>query len=313
MKEITLEELLEAGCHFGHQVIRSNPKARDFVFDARDNIQIIDLGKTKEGLEDAVRFIKDLASNNGTLLIVGTKRQAQGIVLDVVTKARAKFVDGGGLYFINSRWIGGVLTNFAEISKNIKKLKDLEQNLKDEEKKAKYTKKEIGEWEKKKQTLERLYGGIVGLKKNPSALFIIDSNLEEIAVKEALRMGVPSVAIVDTNADPFVVDYPIPANDDAVGSIELILSFILDAWEEGKKNLEAKKSQKEGAEATKEEIVDKKPKVKSLPVIKAVEKKEKLKVEKPEIKEAGKVSKKELAKEATKVKAKAKEKKTKSK
>lgn len=236
MKEITLEELLEAGCHFGHQVIRSNPKARDFVFEARDNIQIIDLGKTKEGLEDAVRFVKEVSTKGGSMLVVGTKRQAQGIVADAVKKAKNNLENGGDISFINSRWIGGVLTNFSEISKNLKKLKDLEESLKDEEKRAKYTKKEIGEWEKEKQRLERLYGGISDLKKIPDILFIIDSNLEEIAVREARRTGLPTVAIVDTNADPLIIDYPIPANDDAVGSIELILSYILEAWTEGKKS-----------------------------------------------------------------------------
>ncbi len=232
MREITLEELLTAGCHFGHQVTRANPKARDFVFEARDNIQIIDLAKTKEGLEEAGQFIKDLASRGETLLVVGTKRQANEIV-----KAQMARVDQtrGQVLFIYERWVGGILTNFSEVSKNIKKLSDLEKKLQDEEEKKKFTKKEIGLWEKEKQRLQLLYSGIAKMTKVPDALYIIDSHLEDLAVREAKNMGVATVAIVDTNADPHVIDYPIPANDDAAGSIELITSYLIDAWNEGAK------------------------------------------------------------------------------
>lgn len=230
MKDITLEELLAAGCHFGHQVTRANPKARDFVFEARDNIQIIDLAKTKEGLLEAAQFVKDLSAKGGSLLIVGTKRQAQ----EAVKKEMARVDQSRGqVYFIYDRWIGGVLTNFSEISKNIKKLSDLSAKVQSEDEKSKFTKKEVGLWEKEKIRLETLYGGIKTMTKLPDALYIIDSHLEELAVKEAKSMGVSTVAIVDTNADPNAVDYPIPANDDAAGSIELITSFIVDAWNEG--------------------------------------------------------------------------------
>lgn len=232
MREITLEELLAAGCHFGHQVTRANPKARDFVFEARDNIQIIDLAKTKEGLEEAGAFIKDLSARGASLLVVGTKRQAQESV-----KKEMQRVDQsrGQVFFVYDRWIGGILTNFPEISKNIKKLSDLGQKLQSEEEKSKYTKKEIGLWEKEKIRLESLYGGIAKMTKLPDALYIIDSHLEDLAVREAQSMNVPTVAIVDTNADPNVIDYSIPANDDAAGSIELITAYLVDAWNEGVK------------------------------------------------------------------------------
>ncbi len=250
MREVTLEQLLEAGCHFGHQVTRSNPKARDFIYEARDNIHIIDLVKTKEGLEDAGAFIKELAQKEeSSLIVVGTKRQARGIVEEVVLLAQDQEA-GEGLFYITNRWVGGLLTNFDEVSKNFKKLKELTDNLKNEELRVKYTKKEIGQWTHELQKLETLYGGVKTLAKKPDAIFIIDSHLEDLAAREAIRMGVTTVAIVDTNADPDIIDYPIPANDDAVGSIKLITSYIIDAWIEGRQELS--KMQAEDKEKAKE-------------------------------------------------------------
>jgi small subunit ribosomal protein S2 len=240
MREITLEELLEAGCHFGHQVTRSNPKARDFIFEARDGIHIIDLAQTKQGLEEAAAFIRDLAAKNGVLVVVGTKRQAKSIVEEEVKRA-----NDANLFYITNRWVGGLLTNFQEVSKNFKKYSDFVTDLQDDEVKARYTKKEIGGWEKEKNKLENLYGGVAKITKKPDCLFIIDSHLENLAVREAMSTHVPTVALVDTNADPAIIDYPIPANDDAVGSIKLIVSFIIDAWIEGRK--EAVKIQEENA------------------------------------------------------------------
>ncbi len=235
MREITLEELLAAGCHFGHQVTRQNPKARDFVFEARDGIHIIDLVKTKEGLEEAASFVKDLASKADTsMVIVGTKRQAQPVVIEQVKKAE-EVGAGDGLFSVTNRWIGGILTNFSEVSKNFVKLKEIEEKLQNEEERSKYTKKEIGDWGKEKIKLESFYGGIAKMKKTPDALFIIDSHLEDLAVREAKVMNVKTVAVVDTNSDPEPIDYPIPANDDALGSVELIVSYIMDAWIEGRK------------------------------------------------------------------------------
>jgi small subunit ribosomal protein S2 len=262
MKEITLEELLEAGCHFGHQVIRSNPKARDFVFESRDNIQIIDLAKTKEGLEEAVAYVRELAKKGGSLLVVGTKRQAQQIV-----EQEVKRVGHGqnSIFYVTQRWVGGILTNTLEISKNIKKLNDITEMLKDQNEKAKYTKKELSLFDKERQRLESLYGGIAEMAKAPDALFIVDSHMEQLAVNEAIRMRIPTVAIVDTNSDPQIIDYPIPANDDAVGSIQLIVTYIVNAWEEGRKALEAanlKAKAKEEAKKTEETKKEEKPKVK---------------------------------------------------
>lgn len=256
MRQVTLEELLEAGCHFGHQVTRSNPKARDFIFEARDNIHIIDLAKTKEGLEEAASFIKDLASQNKTLIVVGTKRQARGIVEEEMKRAPE-------LFYITNRWVGGLLTNFSEVSKNFEKLKTLSENLKDEEIKTKYTKKELGLWEKERQKLERVYGGVSSIKGKPDAIFIVDSHFEDLAVKEAAKMAVPTVAIVDTNADPNVIDYPIPANDDAVGSIKLIVSYVIDAWVEGRKE-GIKNQELKIKEEEKRKNADEKVKAKSL-------------------------------------------------
>lgn len=250
MRTITLEELLEAGCHFGHQVTRSNPKARDFIFEARDGIHIIDLAKTKQGLEEAAAFVRDLAAKNGVLVVVGTKRQAQAIVIE-----EAKRANGDNLFYITNRWVGGLLTNFQEVSKNFKKYSDYVTDLQDDEVKARYTKKEVGGWGKEKDKLEKLYGGVAKITKKPDALFIIDSHLENLAVREALATHVPTVALVDTNADPAVIDYPIPANDDAVGSIKLIVSFIIDAWIEGRKEgikireIEAKKAEAQAEKA----------------------------------------------------------------
>ena len=263
MREVTLEELLEAGCHFGHQVTRHNPKSRDFVYQARDNIHIIDLAKTKEGLEDAAAFIKDLASKNGVLVVVGTKRQAKAIVEEEV-----KRTNDSNIFYITNRWVGGLLTNFQEVSKNFKKLQDLLTDLKDDEVRARYTKKEIGGWEKDSHKLENLYGGVAKITKKPDCLFIIDSHLENLAVREALVTHIPTVGIVDTNADPAVLDYPIPANDDAVGSIKLIASYIIDAWIEGRKVAAATvrdeelriKKETEKAAKKEEKVVNKAPK-----------------------------------------------------
>lgn len=252
MRTITLEELLEAGCHFGHQVTRQNPKTAEFVFEARDNIHIIDLDKTKEGLEKAAEFIKQIASNpESTIIILGTKRQAEVIVKEELKRAADLGV--GGLFSVTVRWIGGTLTNLGEVTKNYKKLKDLTDRLKNEFEKVKYTKKEISLWEKERVKLEKYYGGIKDMQRVPEVMFVIDTHSEDQAVREARKMGIPVVGIVDTNADPDPVDYIIPANDDASGSIKLIVNYIIDAWIEGKKKIAKGEGQRaEGKEETKE-------------------------------------------------------------
>ncbi|MFH1833344.1 MAG: 30S ribosomal protein S2 [Candidatus Levyibacteriota bacterium] len=251
MREITLEELLEAGCHFGHQVTRSNPKARDYIFEARDNIHIIDLAKTKEGLDNAAAFVKSVAKKEGSsFLVVGTKRQAQGILKEAIEKAKIEgFADG--LFWVANRWMGGTLTNYSEMAKNYRKLKDLGERLKNEEERAKYTKREVGLWEKEKLQLEGFYGGVLEMKKLPDALFIIDSHLEDLAVREAKRMSIPTVGITDTNADPYLIDYAVPANDDAVGSLKLIISYIIEAWVEGRKSAKVEVSKPVSSKETK--------------------------------------------------------------
>lgn len=260
MKEITLEELLEAGCHFGHQVTRQNPKARDFVFEARDNIHIIDLAKTKEGLDEAASYVKEVAKQGGTMVVVGSKRQAAPIITEEAKRVKealsAKQVNPG-LFTVTARWIGGTLTNMGEVTKNYKKLRDLESKLKDDMEKAKYTKKEVGMWEKERVKLEVYYGGIADMKDKPSVLFVVDTHLENLAVMEAIRTGIPTVGIVDTNADPNVINYVIPANDDAVGSLQLLISHIMNAWMEGKEEAGkapvAKKEASESSDEPKEE------------------------------------------------------------
>lgn len=265
MRTVTLEELLEAGCHFGHQVTRQNPKARDYIFEARDSINIIDLEKTKEGLDEAFSYVRSLAAKEGTSLVVlGAKRQAADIVKEEVGRAHKEGADG--LFYVTNRWIGGILTNLPEITKNFKRLNYLSERLHNPEEKAKYTKKEVSLWERERQKLDQFYSGIANMQKIPDALFIIDTHFENLAVREALATGVKTVGITDTNADPTLIDYPIPANDDAVGSIKLITSVIVDAWIEGRKA--AKTTEEKAAKETpsdakamegREETKEKKP------------------------------------------------------
>lgn len=239
MRTITLEELLEAGCHFGHQVTRQNPKARDFVFEAREGVHIIDLAKTKEGLEDAAAYVKSLAKDGGSMVILGAKRQAAPLVAAEVK--RAQEAGAHGLYSVTARWIGGLLTNFSEVTKNFKRLHTLTDLLGDNAKKSRYTKKELSLFDKEKTKLEKFYGGVSEMAAIPSAVFIIDTHLEDLAVREALNVNIPIVGITDTNADPTMITYAIPANDDAAGSLELIIKYIVDAWIEGSSSKKVEK------------------------------------------------------------------------
>lgn len=269
MRTITLEELLEAGCHFGHQVTRSNPKARDYIFEARDNVHIIDLGKTKEGLEEAATFVRDLAKKGGTMVVLGSKKQAQQSVQDEVKRAQTE--GANGIYFVTNRWIGGLLTNFPEVTKNFKKLKGLNDLLAGKDKSVKYTKKELAIAERERAKLEIFYGGVADMTRVPDAVFIVDTHQEDIAVRESLAINVKTVGITDTNADPTKINYAIPANDDALGSIKLILSYVVDAWIEGKKEA----GKEVAAEAKKvQDEVDKKAKAQAAVEAKAVADKE---------------------------------------
>ncbi len=277
MRSISLEELLEAGCHFGHQVTRQNPKAREFIFEARDGIHIIDLEKTKEGLEEAAAFVKSLAQKGGNLLVLGTKKQAQGVLREEMKRAADSGADG--LFLVTQRWIGGTLTNFPEVSKNYKRLKDLTSRLQDQSAQQGYTKKEIGDWDKTRAKLNGFYGGTADMTKTPDALFIVDTHTEHVAVAEAMKMGVPTIGITDTNANPLIITHPIPANDDAVGSLKLIISYIFDAWIEGRREMgkEEVKAEKKVSEAKTEEKAEKKeeaPKEEKKPAKKATKKEE---------------------------------------
>ena len=293
MRTISLEELLEAGCHFGHQVSRQNSKAREYIFEARDNIHIIDLEKTKEGLEDAAKFLKEVARKNGTLLVLGTKRQAEGILAEERKRVAA---ESDSVFFVTKRWIGGTLTNASEVAKNYKKLKDLTVKLKDPKERAKFTKKELSDFDKTRVKLEGFYGGVAEMPSAPQAVFIIDTHLEHVAANEALKAGIPTVGITDTNADPTIITYPIPANDDAVGSLKLLINYVFDAWIEGRK-LAGKEAEETAAKEAKE--------------AEAKEKAEKKAAEKPEVKKPE--EKKAEAKPAAKPEEKKTEKKTTSK
>lgn len=250
MRDITLEELLEAGCHFGHQVNRANPRAAAFIFEERDNVHIINLEKTLEGLLEAGKYLMDLASEGGSIIVVGTKRQAQNVVRDTVTKAWKDGVQN--IYFVNSRWIGGTLTNYQEVSKNFKKLKELTEFINTPELQKGYTKREVLLATREREKLLAFYEGIADLPGLPSALVIIGTHHEKTAVDEAGKMDVETVGIVDTNSDPRDVDFAIPSNDDAVGAIELITSYLVDAWAEGLKLGADKKAASEKKEAAAE-------------------------------------------------------------
>jgi len=224
MREISLKELLEAGCHFGHQTVRWNPKMRPYIFAARDGVHIFDLAKTKEGLEEAVAFAKATASDGGKILFLGTKRQAREVVEKTAQKVKMPYV--------TQRWLGGTLTNFEQIKKSLEKLKTMKEKREAGEYKE-YTKKEQLLLDREVERLEKFFGGLAGLEELPEAIFIVDVKREFSAALEAQRRGVKVVAMTDTNADPDLVDYVIPCNDDANKAIELVVEAIGEAIEEG--------------------------------------------------------------------------------
>jgi small subunit ribosomal protein S2 len=284
MRTVSLEELLEAGCHFGHQVSRQNAKARGYIFEARDGIHIIDLEKTKEGLEEAAKFVKEVAKKNGTLLVLGTKRQALGVIEEEQKRLKAEGIDG--VYFITKRWIGGTLTNSNEVAKNYKKLKDITEKLNDPNSRTKFTKKELSDLEKLRQKLEGFYGGIADMPTAPDAVFIIDTHLEHVAATESKKAGIPTVGITDTNADPNIISYPIPANDDAVGSIKLLTDYVFDAWIEGRRAKNTQEENKENKENSEKIVKEEKG-------VKAEKKEDKAKVKSEKLEEKKTDKKKE--------------------
>jgi small subunit ribosomal protein S2 len=219
-----MKELLEAGVHFGHQTKRWNPKMKEYIFGERNGIYIIDLQKTLKLFKEASKFVTELCSSGKTILFVGTKRQAQDAVAEEANRA--------GMPYINQRWLGGLLTNWVTVQKSVKRLQELDEMATD----GRYellTKKEVIKLERERKHLQANLAGIKSMKRLPDALFIVDSNNEAIAVKEARKLGIPVVAVVDTNCDPTVVDYVIPGNDDALRAIRLFTSKIADSAAEG--------------------------------------------------------------------------------
>jgi small subunit ribosomal protein S2 len=219
MKQITLEQLLEAGCHFGHQVKRWNPAMGDYIYTARDGVHIFDLAKTKAGIEDAIKFLSEVKTKQGKILFIGTKRQAR----DIILKA-AKDLD---MPYVVDRWLGGMLTNSAQMQKRIKRLVDLRAQKAAGELK-KYTKKEQLLLDREIERLGKFFDGILTMGDKPDAVFVVDVRHEAVAVHEARVLGIPVVAIVDTNGNPYDVDVVIPANDDAVRSIDTVVGAIVD-------------------------------------------------------------------------------------
>lgn len=230
--KISLKDLLEAGAHFGHQAARWNPKMKPYLYTVRDGVHVFDLAQTKKSLEEACEFVRKLTAEGGKIIFVGTKRQAGEIVKEEAKKA--------GTPYVCQRWLGGTITNWEQIKKSIEKLTEMKEKKELGEYK-KYTKKEQLLLDREIARLEKFFGGLVGLKELPEAIFVVDTKKEVTAVKEANKKGITVVAVVDSNSDPDLVDYVIPANDDAVGAVKLIVGAIGEAAKEGREKFEKKK------------------------------------------------------------------------
>ena len=237
--DVDIKQLLEAGAHFGHKTARWHPKMAPYLHSKRGGTHIIDLTKTVEGLNNALAFLTDTAAAGKQILLVGTKRQAQDIV-----KAAA---EATGMPYVTERWLGGMLTNWNTIGGRVKHLKDLEARMASGELANKFNKLEVQRFQEEIDELNRIYGGIKEMNSRPGAVFIVDIQTDLNAVKEARKIGVPIVAMVDSNVDPTLVNYPIPANDDAIKAIQLIVSYVQRAIEAGK----GKAKTEEKAEAPK--------------------------------------------------------------
>ncbi|MFY9676553.1 MAG: 30S ribosomal protein S2 [Terriglobales bacterium] len=224
MANITMKELLEAGVHFGHQTKRWNPRMKEYIFGERNGIYIIDLQKTLKMFKEASKFVQDLAAEGRIVLFVGTKRQAQDAIAEEATRC--------SMFYVNQRWLGGLLTNWVTVQKSVKRLKELDEMATD----GRYDflpKKEVIKLERERKHLQANLAGIKNMSRLPDAIFVIDSNKEQIAVREARKLGIPVVAVVDTNCDPTEVDYVIPGNDDALRAIRLFTSKISESIAEG--------------------------------------------------------------------------------
>jgi small subunit ribosomal protein S2 len=226
MAQVTMRDLLEAGVHFGHQTNRWNPKMRPYIFGARNGIHIIDLSQTVRMFADAYQFVTEVAGRGEPVLFVGTKKQAQDAVREQAERANQ--------YYVVNRWLGGTLTNYRTIRNSIDRLKELDKMSRDGSY-AKYTKKEVLMFERERERLQSNVGGIQSLNSLPGALFVIDPKKEDIAIKEAKKLGIPVVAVCDTNCDPKDIDYVIPGNDDAIRAVRLFASAIAEACLEGSK------------------------------------------------------------------------------
>jgi small subunit ribosomal protein S2 len=241
MSNITMKELLEAGVHFGHQTKRWNPKMKPYIFGARNGIYIIDLQKTVRLFKNAYSFVREAVQAGETVLFVGTKKQAQDSVAEEAQRCN--------MFYVNQRWLGGMLTNFATVKQSIDRLKRLDAMFEDGSVEA-YTKKEILSLEKQREKLEKTLGGIKGMNKLPGVLFVVDPKNETIAVNEAKKLGISVVSVVDTNCDPDPIDYIIPGNDDAIRAIRLLSSKMADAVLEGAQAREVDlQTDKEGKDA----------------------------------------------------------------
>ena len=238
MATLTMKELLEAGVHFGHQTKRWNPKMQKYIFGERNGIYIIDLQKTLKKFREAYAYVRDLAAGGGTVLFVGTKKQAQETVFEEAGRC--------GMFYVNHRWLGGTLTNFTTIKKSIARLKKLDE-MSETGEYERLPKKEVIGLERERAKLQSALVGIKNMDRLPSAIFIIDPKKEKIAVEESQRLAIPIVAIVDTNCDPTGIDYPVPGNDDAIRAVRLITARMADAVLEG-----AGSFAKEEAEAAEE-------------------------------------------------------------
>jgi len=237
---ISMKQLLEAGVHFGHQTRRWNPKMQQFIFMDRNGIHIIDLQQTVSRLNEAYKFVQQLVADGGTLLFVGTKKQAQEAVAEEARRC--------GMYYVNQRWLGGMLTNFKTIQLRIAYLRELEAR-RDRGDFERLPKKEVQHLQDELLRLERILGGIKDMRRLPSAVFIIDTRKERTAVLEARRLEIPIIALADTNCDPDEMDFPIPANDDAIRAVRLLCAKIADAAVEGRRELEALRKDEEPSQS----------------------------------------------------------------
>ena len=277
MAVISMKQLLEAGVHFGHQTRKWNPKMKQYIFTARNDIHILNLEQASDLIDKAYTFVRDVVASGKSVLFVGTKKQAQEAVKEEAERC--------GMYFVNTRWLGGTLTNFKTIASRIERLNKLNQM----EKVGEFDllpKKEVALLKQERDKLERNIGGIKEMRTLPGVIFVVDPNSEHICVKEAIRLGIPTVGLCDTNCDPTGINYVIPGNDDAIRSVKLIASAIADAVIEAKEGVSMKKDEEE---ASQEEKIDLEKALTELP---AIEEKKEEKAEKKTVKKVAKTAEK---------------------